>query len=71
MTNGAATTIKAIAVKEGLNDSAIGSQTIQFSTKWWDNMCEGDEYEVGIAMKKLQLLEQYRALSGIYGCVGG
>ena len=51
MTNGAATTIKAIAVKDGLNDSAIGNQTIQFSTKWWDNMCEGDEYEVGIAMK--------------------
>lgn len=58
MTNGAATTIKAIAVKEGLNDSAIGSQTIQFSTDWWDNMCEGDEYAVGIAHEELQLLEK-------------
>lgn len=73
MTNGAATTIKAIAVKEGLNDSAIGSQTIQFSTAWWDNMCEGDEYEVGIAMKNYSYWNstgRYQESMGALGLTG-
>lgn len=46
MTDAKATVIHAIALKDGYNDSSIETKTIEFSTSWWDNLQEGDSYEV-------------------------
>ena len=46
LTDGKATTIKAIALKDGYNDSEVETKTIEFSTSWWDNLQEGDSIDV-------------------------
>ena len=46
LTDGKATVIKAIALKDGYNDSEVETKTIEFSTNWWDNLQEGDSIDV-------------------------
>ena len=46
LTDGKATIIKAIALKDGYNDSEVETKTIEFSTSWWNNLQEGDSIDV-------------------------
>ena len=50
LTNGNPTVIQSYAVKDGYNDSSTSSYTISFSDSWWDNMREGDSYQVPVDM---------------------
>lgn len=50
LTDGEPTVIQAYAVREGYNASPTSSYTISFSTSWWDNMREGDSYQVPVDM---------------------
>ena len=58
MTDGKATEIQAIAVKDGYNDSEKVKKTIQFSLEWWDNLQEGDTYQVPLQMVNIGVYQK-------------
>lgn len=51
-TNGAATVIKAVGLKDGMNESETVQKTIVFSTDWWDNILPDTEYIIPVKMVK-------------------
>ena len=50
ITDGNATVIKAIAVKEGTNDSEIAQKAVEFNTDWWENLLPNSQYTVPVKM---------------------
>ncbi len=50
LTNGNATVIKALAVKENANDSETVQKTVEFKTGWWDNLLPNSEYSIPVNM---------------------
>ena len=48
MTGGHETVIKAIGIADGYNSSNISEDKIIFSTNWWDNIADGESYEVPV-----------------------
>lgn len=50
ITNGEATVIKAIAIKDNANDSEIGHKTVEFKTSWWDNLLPNSQYTIPVKM---------------------
>ena len=50
ITDGNATVIKAIAVKEGTNDSEIAQKAVEYNTDWWDNLLPNTQYTIPVKM---------------------
>ena len=50
LTDGNATVIKALAVKENANDSETVQKTVAFKTGWWDNLLPNSEYSIPVNM---------------------
>lgn len=47
-----ATTVKAIAIKTGANNSEVGEKTVEFDFTWWNNILPNKEYEIPVQMVK-------------------
>lgn len=50
LTDGKATVIKAIALKDNTNDSETVQKTVEFKTDWWDNILPYSEYTIPVKM---------------------
>lgn len=52
LTGGNATVIRAIAMKDGANNSEIAQKAVEFKTGWWDNLLPNSEYSIPVSMVK-------------------